>query len=70
MIPHRPRAGSAAGYLRPIVDGRLTSPREITTALTNALQATDYSDCIEHLRRVGIDPQSYINGLDKVCPSL
>lgn len=67
--PHRPRAGSAAGYLRPIASGLLTSPREITRALTNALGAADYSDCVKDLRRVGIDPQSYINGLDKVCPS-
>ena len=66
--PHRPRAGSAAGYLRPISSGLLTSPREITRALTNALGAADYSDCVKDLRRVGIDPQSYIDGLDKVCP--
>jgi len=68
--PHRVRAGSAAGYLRPIVDGRLRSPQEITAILTNVLGAADYSSCVKDLRRVGIDPQSYIDGLDKVCPCL
>jgi len=65
---HSFRAGSAAGYLHPIADGRLRSPQEITTTLTNALGAADYSGCIKDLRRVGIDPQSYIDGLDEVCP--
>lgn len=65
--PHRPRAGSAASYLRPISDGHLTSPHEITRTLTNALEAKDYFDSIKDLRRVGIDPQSYVDGLDKVC---
>jgi hypothetical protein len=44
------------------------SPQEITATLIKALEATDYSDCIKDLRRIGIDPQSYINGLDKVHP--
>ena len=35
--------------------------------LTNAIEATDYSDCVRDLHRVGIAPQSYINGLDAVC---
>jgi len=63
---HRPRAGSAASYLRPIAYERLTSPQGITTTLTNALEAADYSQCVKDLRRVGIDPQSFIDGLDRV----
>ena len=66
--PHHFRAGSAAGYLHPIADERLRSPQEITTTLTNALGAADYSDCVKDLRRIGIDPKSYIDGLDKVRP--
>ena len=66
--PRHFRAGSAAGYLHPIADGRLRSPQEITTILTNVLGAADYSGCIKDLPRIGIDPQSYIDGLDKVRP--
>ena len=62
-----PRVGSAATYLRRIADKHLISPQNITMALTKALQATDYSDCIKDLHRVGVDPQGYIDGLDEVC---
>ena len=67
--PPRPRlrAGSAARYLGSIADGDLTSPQEITRTLTSALAEKDYSDCIKDLGRVDIAPQSYIDGLDKVC---
>ena len=66
--PHRPRAGSATtGCLRLIASGDLTSPQAITTTLTNALEARDYTSCIKNLRTIGIDPQSFIDGLDKVC---
>ena len=66
--PRRPRASSAAtnSYLRLIASGDLTSPQVITTTLTNALGATDYSDCVENLSHIGIKPQSFIDGLDKV----
>jgi len=67
-IPLRARAGSAAGYLGFIADGGLTSPREITRTLTDALGASDYSTCIKDLKSVDINPQEYIHGLDKVRP--
>jgi len=70
MTPNRPRATSVAtnSYLRLIANGNLTSPQAITTTLTNALGATDYPDCVKNLCRpdVGIHPQSFIDGLDKV----
>ena len=64
----RPRAGSAAtnSYLHLIASGDLTSPQVITTTLTNALGATDYSDSVANLSRIGIEPQSFVDGLDKV----
>ena len=68
------RASSVAtnSYLRLIANGNLTSPQAITTILTNALGATDYTDCVKNLRHVdaGIDPQSFIDGLDKVVSHL
>ena len=70
MTRNRPRATSVAtnSYLRLIASGTLTSPPAITTTLTNALGATDYTDCVKNLHHadVGIDPQSFIDGLDKV----
>ena len=68
--PHRLRAGSSAGYLRSIADGGLTSPQAITQILTSALNAEDYDKCVRDLRSHNIDPQSYIDGLDKVCSGL
>jgi hypothetical protein len=71
MAPEtRPRAASAAtkSSLHLIADGDLAFPGAITTALNNALEAKDYSDCVKDLQNVGIDPQSYIDGLDRVRP--
>ena len=68
--PHRLRAGSSASYLRSIADGGLTSPQAITQILTNALNAEDYDECVRDLPSHNIDPQSYIDGLDKVCSGL
>ena len=34
--------------------------------LTNALEARDYSTCLKNLHGLGIEPQSFIDGLDKV----
>lgn len=59
------RVGTLDGYLRLIADGDLASPQEITTMLNKALEATGYSDCVKGLRNFGIDPQSFIDGLDK-----
>lgn len=66
--PSRPRAGSSARYLSSIANGDLSAPQVITQTLTNALAADDYSDCVEDLPGIGIDPQAYIDGLDKVRP--
>ena len=70
MTLNRPRAASVAtsSYLRLIANGNLTSPQAITTTLTNAFGATDYTQCVRNLCHadVGIDPQSFIDGLDKV----
>ena len=71
MTPNRPRATSVAtnSYLRLIANGNMTSPQVITTTLTNALGATDYTDCVKRLCHAdgGIDPLSFVDGLDKVC---
>ena len=68
--PRDPRSGSAASYLRSIADGDLTAPQAITQTLSNALAANDYSNCIEDLPGINIDPQAYIDSLDRVRPRL
>ena len=69
-IPSRLHSGSTASYLRSIADGDLTAPQAITRTLTNALAGNDYYDCVKDLPGIGIDPQAYIDGLDKVRPCL
>lgn len=65
--PQRPRAGTiTTNHLRLIADGDLTSPKIITATLINAFGSGDYSICLKSLHSVGIDPQSFIDGLDKV----
>ena len=64
----RPRSASTASYLRSIANGDLTAPQVITRTLTDALAADDYSDCIRDLPNINIEPQAYIDGLDKVRP--
>ena len=64
--PPRLRVGLSAGYLRSIADGDLISPQEITRTLTNVLEAKDYSDYLKDLQSADVNPQSYIDGLDKV----
>ena len=44
--------------------------QDISRVLTAAFGAKDYLDCIKDLRVIGIDPQSYINSLDKVSTQL
>ena len=69
--PHRPRASTVTtNHLRLIASGDLTSPKTITAILINAFGAGDYSACLKGLQSVGIDPQSFIDGLDKVCSCL
>ena len=67
-MPNLPRirAGSSASYLGSIASEELTSPQEITRTLSDALTAKDYSSCIKDLKNINIDPQAYIDGLDKV----
>lgn len=55
-----------AGYLVSIAYGGVTSPREITKTLSDIFASEDYRNCIKDLQNVGIDPQAYIDGLDKV----
>jgi len=69
-IPPPLRVDSSANYLSSIADGELTSPEAITRTLTNGFAAKDYSDCIKDLPSVDIDPQSFIDGLDKVSSRL
>jgi len=64
------RPDSSASYLGSIADGGPTSPEAITRTLTNVLEAEDYPDRVNDLHGAGIDPQSYIDGLDKVGPRL
>ena len=66
--PSRLRSGSTASYLSSIADGDLTAPQTIARTLANVLAADDYSGCIKNLPRIDIDPQAYIDGLDKVRP--
>jgi hypothetical protein len=68
MAPlQRPRASTiTTNSLRLIADGDLISPKVITATLTNALEARDYSTCLKNLQGLGIDPQSFIDGMDKV----
>ena len=66
--PSRLRSGSTASYLSSIADGDLTAPQAITRTLANALAADDFSGCIKNLPGLGIDPQAYIDGFDKVRP--
>jgi hypothetical protein len=42
------------------------TPEDIGQVLTAAFEAEDYLDCINNLWAEGVDPASYINGLDKV----
>ena len=42
--------------------------QEIHEALTAAFEANDYLECLKDLRARRIEPQLYINNLDKVSP--
>ena len=66
------QVASLAGYLRSIADGSLPSRRAVSQILTNVLNAEDYDKCVRDLCSHKVDPQSFIDGLDKVCsgPSL
>ena len=40
--------------------------QDINQVLATTFEAEDYLDCIKNLQTWNIDPQSYINNLDKV----
>jgi hypothetical protein len=66
---HRRRASTVTtNHLRLIASGHLTSPGAITATLTDAFGAGDYSAGLKSLHSVGLDPQSFIDGLENVCP--
>jgi hypothetical protein len=44
-------------------DGR---SQDINQAVTAAFESSDYLACVKDLKAYKIDPQSYINSLDKV----
>lgn len=66
-----PRASSiTANHLRQIANGEFTSPKAIAATLSNALKAKDYSVCLKNLQGIGIEPQLFIDGMDKVGSGL
>ena len=66
--PSPPRASTiTADHLRQIANGEFTSPKAIVATLSNALEAKDYSVCLKDLQGIGIEPQLFIDGMDKVC---
>ncbi|KAF9789522.1 kinase-like domain-containing protein [Thelephora terrestris] len=65
MTTPRLRVDSSAKYLRAIANGDITAPQEVVELLTKALGAKDYAECVKDLPSHNIDPQSYIDELDK-----
>jgi len=57
---------SASALLHWIVQWDGGPPQEISRVLTEAFGADDYPDCIRDLEGRGIDPQLFINSLDRV----
>jgi len=46
------------------------SSQEISRVLATTFEAVDYFDCIKGLKEQDIDPQSYIDSLDRVSSCL
>ena len=67
MAATTPRRSAAlqSALISDISQGKV-SPQDAEHVLTAAFTAEDYSNCIKDLRRCGIDPQAYIEGLDRV----
>jgi len=63
----QPRSASL-GLLRIARNEAFSSTQEAAQTLTAMFDASDYLDCIKDLNAYGVDPQSYINGLDAVSP--
>ena len=62
------QADSASVPLREIADwDGVSQDLDIHRVVTTAFEAEDYLECIKNLREREIDPESYINNLDKVC---
>ena len=51
-----------------LISQNAVSPREALRVLTDAFAADDYLECIADLTKLDIDPQAYIDGLDRVGP--
>ena len=63
--PHR----SASIHLSRISQNTVSS-QEAQQVLTDAFTADDYFECLENLTGWEIEPQGYIDGLDRVCARL
>lgn len=63
-VPVTGHAASASVFLMEVVnwDGK----PQVSRALTAAFDAEDYLECIKNLHARHIEPQLYINSLDKV----
>jgi hypothetical protein len=59
--PHR----SASRYLFLISENKV-SPQDAQQVLNAAFTAKDYVHCVKNLNERNIDPQAYIDGLDRV----
>ena len=66
-MPPVPASLSASTFLMKVASWDGTS-QDITQAVTTAFEADDYLPCVKDLKSRGIEPQSYINSLDKVSP--
>ena len=60
---------SASIHLSRISQNTVSS-LEVQQVLTDAFAADDYFECMENLTRWKIEPQGYIDGLDRVCARL
>ena len=51
-----------------LISQNVVSPRDARRVLTDAFTADDYLECIADLTKLDVDPQAYIDGLDRVGP--
>jgi hypothetical protein len=64
MAPTPPRR-SASDHLTLVSENKV-SPQDAQQVLIAAFTAKDYIHCIKNLKERKIDPQAYIDGLDRV----
>ena len=69
MAPAKTPQRSASIHLT-LISQNTVSPRDAPQVLTDAFAADDYLECMENLTKWEIDPQGYIDGLDRVCSHL